>query len=108
MPEPSPEQVPEPGPVDVPEPGPVDVPEPAPVEVPEPAPAEVPEGAPEDSAAAMQTTAADEAPPAEPQVVTEEFPAEKLPVLDDVEVMPNGVAEEPAPEDGQQKSVEPQ
>ena len=108
VPEPSPEQVPEPGPVDVPEPGPVDVPEPAPVEVPEPAPAEVPEGAPEDSAAAMQTTAADEAPPAEPQVVTEEFPAEKLPVLDDVEVMPNGVAEEPAPEDGQQKSVEPQ
>ena len=51
----------------VPEPTPEQVPEPSPVEVPEPSPVEVPEPAPERQAA------------------EEEFPAGKLPVIEDVE-----------------------
>jgi len=93
--------VPEPMPADVPEPGPVEVPEPAPVDVPEPAPAGEPE--PQE--------------PGEPaESVVEEFPAEKLPVISDVES--NGVVaddtEAEAVEPGsktsgdQPKSVEPQ
>lgn len=60
--EPAPDRVPEPGPAEVPEPGPVEVPEPAPVETPEPAPQ---------------------------QVIEEEFPAEQLPVLRDVDPAPD-------------------
>ncbi len=92
--EPSPDRVPEPVPAEVPEPAPVEVPEPSPVDVPEPAPEDV---------GTEQATADDS--PAESPVITEEFPAEKFPVLEDVEASSNGVVE---PEDDQAKSVEPQ
>ena len=61
--EPAPDRIPEPMPAEVPEPGPVEVPEPSPVETPEPSPE---------------------------QVIEEEFPAESLPILSDVDAAPNG------------------
>jgi len=70
--EPAPDRIPEPTPADVPERGPVEVPEPSPVETPEPSPQQA--------------------------VIEEEFPAEQLPVLSDVDAAANG----------QPNNVEPQ
>jgi XTP/dITP diphosphohydrolase len=109
--EPAPDRVPEPSPAEVPEPSPVEVPEPGPVEVPEPTPEDAAES--EDAAEAEDAAECDEAgeTPAESPAMDEEFPAQKLQVIDDAEVTSNGTHEpasaEAAPEN-QPKSVEPQ
>jgi XTP/dITP diphosphohydrolase len=111
VPEPSAGPVPEAVPEHVPEPSPADVPEPRPVEVLEPAPAEVPEPAAEQAAAEQAATehAATE------HAHAEEFPAGKLPVLQEVNPEANGAvpdsegtqAHSDAP-GGQPDTVEPQ
>ena len=58
--EPAPDRIPEPSPAEVPEPGPVEVPEPSPVETPEPSP--------------------------EQAAIEEEFPAQQMPALSDVDM----------------------
>jgi hypothetical protein len=83
-PEPSPER--EPTPEHVPKPGPAEVPELGPVEVPEQSPQMADEEVPAGAESAQQES------------LEEEFPAEKLPVLSDVDVASNG----------QPNSVEPQ
>jgi XTP/dITP diphosphohydrolase len=67
--EPAPDRIPEPSPAEVPEPGPVEVPEPSPVETPERSPEQVTEE--------------------HPPVIEEEFPAQQLPVLSDIDSVPN-------------------
>ncbi len=68
--EPAPDRIPEPSPAEVPEPGPVEVPEPSPVETPERSPEQVTEE--------------------HPPVIEDEFPTEQLPVLSDIDSVPNG------------------